>query len=403
MLVETFRLAVLAVFRNKLRSFLTVLGIVIGVASVIAMVTVGQGSTAQVQADVAALGNNLLMIRPGAAGRGPGGAANDAPPLTVQDAAVLAEAVTSVVAAAPASARSQTVVFGEINRSVTVTGSDNGYFAIRGRTLASGRLFNDSETRGGATVCIIGTTTAKALFGAGDPVGSDIRIGKISCQVVGLLAERAASSFGQDDNDTVVMPLRAFQRRISGKQGVQTIYLTVRDGVSTDLATAEIQTLMRERRRLAGDDADNFNIFDMKQISSMLSGITSVLTGLLSAVAAISLLVGGIGIMNIMLVSVTERTREIGIRMAVGATERQVLLQFLVEAVVLSLIGGVLGIGLGLLLGLVGSYALNIGFMPDWRIIAASFVFSAGVGVVFGFFPARRAARMDPIEALRHQ
>ena len=403
MLFEAFRLALLTVLRNKLRSFLTVLGIVIGVASVIAMVTVGQGSTAQVQSDVASLGSNLLMIRPGAAQRGPGGGANDAPPLTVQDATVLPEQLTSVVAAAAASSKSQTVVFGEMNHIVQVTGSDNGYFGIRGWTLGSGRLFNDSEIRGGGTVCVIGTTTARALFGAGDPVGTAIRIGKITCQVVGLLAERSASSFGQDDNDTVVMPLRAFQRRISGKTDVQTIYLTVRDGVSTDTATTEIQTLMRERRRLSGDVADNFNVFDMKQISSMLTGITGVLTGLLSAVAAISLVVGGIGIMNIMLVSVTERTREIGIRMAVGATERQVLLQFLVEAIVLSLIGGVLGIAVGLLLGLVGSYALNIGFFPDWRIIGASFVFSGVVGVVFGFFPARRAARMDPIEALRHQ
>ncbi len=403
MLIEAFRLALLTVLRNKLRSFLTVLGIVIGVASVIAMVTVGQGSTAQVQSDVAALGSNLLMIRPGSAQRGPGGGANDAPPLTAQDAAVLPEQLSSVVAAAGASAKTQTVVFGEVNRIVQITGTDNNYFGIRGRTLATGRLFNESELRAGSTVCVIGTSTAKALFGAGDPVGSDIRIGKITCQVVGFLAERSASSFGQDDNDTVVMPLRAFQRRISGKADVQTIYLTVRDGVSTDTATTEIQTLMRERRKLAGDDADNFNVFDMKQISSMLTGITGVLTGLLSAVAAISLIVGGIGIMNIMLVSVTERTREIGIRMAVGATERQVLLQFLVEAIVLSLIGGILGICVGLLLGLVGSYALNISFLPDWRIIGASFVFSAVVGVVFGFFPARRAARLDPIEALRHQ
>jgi putative ABC transport system permease protein len=403
MLYEALRLALLTVFRNKLRSFLTVLGIVIGVASVIAMVTVGQGSTAQVQSDVASLGSNLLMIRPGAAARGPGGGANEAPSLTVQDATAVADQVASILRAAPASQRSQTIVFGETNRIVSVTGTDNTFLDIRGWTLGSGRLFNDSELRGGANVCILGTTTARALFGADTPVGSDVRIGKISCLVIGLLAERPASSFGQDDNDTVIMPLRTFQRRISGRQDVQTIYMTVRDGVSTDDATAEVTTLMRERRKLAGDDADNFNVFDMKQISSMLTGITGALTGLLSAVAGISLLVGGIGIMNIMLVSVTERTREIGIRMAVGATERQVLLQFLVEAIVLSLIGGVLGIGLGLLLGLAGSYVLNIGFLPDWRIILASFVFSAFVGVVFGFFPARRAARLNPIEALRHQ
>jgi putative ABC transport system permease protein len=403
MLFETLRLALATVFRNKLRSFLTVLGIVIGVASVIAMVTVGQGSTAQVQSDVASLGSNLLMIRPGAPGRGPGGATNDAAPLTLADMDALTRDIPDIVAATPGSARSQTAVFGEVNHVVTVTGTDNAYFTIRGWTLAAGRLFNESEMRAGTPVCILGATTSTALIGAGNPVGITIRVGKISCDVIGLLGKREASTFGQDDNATILMPLTAFQRRISGNKNVQSISVTFADGVTAEAVTTQIQSLLRERRHLSGDQNDDFNVFDMKQISSMLTGITSVLTGLLSAVAAISLLVGGIGIMNIMLVSVTERTREIGIRMAVGATERQVLMQFLVEAIVLSLIGGILGILLGLVLGAVGSYALNIGFLPDWRMIAASFVFSAVVGVVFGFFPARRAARLDPIEALRHQ
>jgi putative ABC transport system permease protein len=403
MLLESLRLALSTVFRNKLRSFLTVLGIVIGVASVIAMVTVGQGSTAQVQSDVASLGSNLLMIRPGAPGRGPGGASNEAPPLTIQDMDAMVDNIPDIVAATPSSARSQTVVFGEVNYQVTVTGTDNAYLAIRGWTLAEGRLFSEGEMRSGTPVCILGTTTSTTLIGEGNPVGTTIRIGKISCDVIGLLDKREASTFGQDDNATVLMPLNGFQRRISGNKNVQSISVTFADTATAEDVTAQIQSLMRERRKLAGDENDDFNVFDMKQISSVLTGITSVLTGLLSAVAAISLLVGGIGIMNIMLVSVTERTREIGIRMAVGATERQVLMQFLVEAIVLSLIGGILGIVLGLALGAAGSYALNIGFVPDWRIIVASFVFSAVVGVVFGYFPARRAARMDPIDALRHQ
>ena len=403
MLFEAFRLALSAVFRNKLRSFLTVLGIVIGVASVIAMVTVGQGSTAQVQSDVASLGSNLLMIRPGAPGRGPGGASNEAPPLTLQDMQAIVHDIPDVVAATPTAARSQTVVFGEVNHQVTVTGTDNAYLSIRGWTLAQGRVFTEGEMRAGTPVCILGTTTSTALIGEGNPVGTVIRVGKITCEVIGLLDKREASTFGQDDNATILMPLNAFQRRIAGNKNVQSISVTFADGVTAEQVTEQIQSLMRERRKLAGDENDDFNVFDMKQISSMLTGITGVLTGLLSAVAGISLLVGGIGIMNIMLVSVTERTREIGIRMAVGATERQVLMQFLVEAIVLSLIGGLLGIVFGLALGAAGSYALNIGFVPDLRIIAASFVFSAVVGVVFGYFPARRAARMDPIEALRHQ
>ena len=403
MLFEAFRLALSTVFRNKLRSFLTVLGIVIGVASVIAMVTVGQGSTAQVQSDVASLGSNLLMIRPGAPGRGPGGGTNDAAPLTLLDLEALLRDIPDIVAATPTSARSQTAVFGEVNHQVTVTGTDNAYFAIRGWTLAAGRMFSEGEMRAGTPVCILGTTPSTALMGDGSPVGTTIRVGKVSCDVIGLLDKREASTFGQDDNDIILMPLAAFQRRISGNKTVQSISVTFADGLSAETVTPQIQSLMRERRGLTGDQNDDFNVFDMKQISSMLTGITSVLTGLLSAVAAISLVVGGIGITNIMLVSVTERTREIGIRMAVGATERQVLLQFLVEAIVLSLIGGILGIVVGLGLGAVGSYALNIGFAPDWRIVAASFVFSAFVGVVFGYFPARRAARLDPIEALRHQ
>ena len=403
MLLETILLAFATIFRNKLRSFLTVLGIIIGVASVIAMVTVGQGSTAQVQSDVASLGANLLMIRPGSPGRGPGGGPNDAPPLTLQDMDALTRNIPDLVAATPSSGKSLTVVFGEMNHLVQVTGTDNAYFDIRGWSLSFGRPFSEAELRAGTPVCILGTTTSTALMGEGNPVGTSIRVGSITCQVIGLLAKREASTFGQDDNDTLLMPLRAFQRRISGKNDVQAISVTFRDGATSEAVTAEIQSLMRERRHLSGDQNDDFNVFDMKQISSMLTGITGVLTGLLSAVAAISLLVGGIGIMNIMLVSVTERTREIGIRMAVGATEFQVLMQFLVEAIVLSLIGGSLGILLGLGLGAVGSYALHISFEPDLRIIAASFVFSAMVGVIFGFFPARRAARLDPIEALRHQ
>ncbi|NBZ87420.1 ABC transporter permease [Stagnihabitans tardus] len=403
MLIETFRLALLTVARNKLRSFLTVLGIVIGVSSVIAMVTVGQGSTQRVQSDVASLGSNLLMVRPGQPGRGPGGGQNDAPPLKAADVEALLTEIPDLVAATPAATRTLNAVYGDVTHAVTVTGTDNAYFPVRGWTLSEGRVFTEQELRAGTPVCVIGTSTSMALIGQGNPVGITMRIGKITCEVVGLLTKRDASTFGSDDNDTVIMPLKAFQRRIAGNSNVSSISVTFSDAVTAEEVTPKIQALMRERRGLTDDQDDNFNVFDMKQISSMLTGITGTLTGLLSAVAAISLLVGGIGIMNIMLVSVTERTREIGIRMAIGATEGQVLMQFLVEAVVLSLIGGFIGVIVGLGLGWAGSSALNIAFVPDWRITGAAFVFSAVVGVVFGYFPARRAARLDPIEALRHQ
>ncbi len=402
MLLETFRLALLTVARNKLRSFLTVLGIVIGVASVIAMVTVGQGSTAQVQSDVASLGSNLLMLRAGAPGGGMGAEAQSTPPLTLRDAAAITE-LSTVATDAPVTSFAATAVANGVNWSTNIVGSDNSYLAIRTWSLSLGNRFTEAELLSGTPVCLLGETVRAKLFGAEDPTGSDIRIDTISCRVIGVLAAREASSFGQDENDVIIMPIRTVMRRLTGKPDVGSIYISVKEGVSTDTSKVEIESLMRERRRISAGEDDDFNVFDMKQISTMLTGITSVLTGLLSAVAAISLLVGGIGIMNIMLVSVTERTREIGIRMAIGATERQVLMQFLVESIVLSLIGGAIGIVVGLLLGLAGSRALNIGFVPDLRVILASFLFSALVGVIFGYFPARRAARLDPIEALRYQ
>ena len=402
MLLEALRLAVQAILRNVLRSFLTVLGIVIGVAAVIAMLTVGQGSTAQVKSDVAKLGNNLLIVRPGQGG-GPGVSAGTAPSLSERDATAIEAEVPAVSTAAPLSAGSMTVVFGSQNHTTNVTGTDNRYLAATGWTLAEGRAFYDSDILSGAAVCILGETVRQALFGAGDPIGADIRFRQVACRVVGLLAAKGASSFGTDQDDLVLMPLRAFQRRIAGNQEVATIFASVRDGQTTDKAKAAIEALMRERRHIGPGENDDFNVFDLKQIATMLTGISTVLTGLLSAVAAVSLLVGGIGIMNIMLVSVTERTREIGIRLAIGATERQVLVQFLVEAVVLSLAGGVIGILTGLALGLTGARVLRVPFSPDPWVMLLAFGFSAAVGVVFGYFPARRAARLDPIEALRHQ
>ena len=281
-------------------------------------------------------------------------------------------------------------------------GSTNAYLTVRDWPLERGRTFAGSEIRGGKAVCILGTTVHKELFGGQDPLGAIIRLGKLSFQVVGLLAAKGQSSFGTDQDDFVLIPLRTFQRRIAGNTDVSRIYVSANDGVSTKKVQKDIEGLMRERRHIALGD-DDFHVRDMQELLSTMTGTTRVLTGLLGAVAAVSLLVGGIGIMNIMLVSVTERTREIGIRLAVGALERDVLMQFLIEAVVLSSCGGLIGVVLGIVAAIVGAHFLAVPFVFDPGIVVISFVFSGAVGVVFGYFPARQAGQMDPIEALRHE
>ena len=403
MLWEPVRLAVQAIFRNALRSFLTILGVVIGVAAVIAMVTVGQGSKDQVTQDVANLGTNLLVLRPGQPQQGPGSAGGTSAPFDMRDVEAIRTQIASVRAAAPANTRTTTAILGSRNHSTSVIGTDSRYLEARDMPVVLGRPFFESELRAGSAVCLLGQTVLRELFGSGNPLGQNIRLKTISCRVIGVLEEQGVSSFGTDQDDFVLIPIKTFQRRIAGNSDVLMIFVAVREGIATERAKSEIERLMRERRRITLDEEDDFNVFDMKQIASVLTGITGVLTGLLSAVAAVSLLVGGIGIMNIMLVSVTERTREIGIRLAVGAQEGQVMLQFLVEAIVLSLFGGLIGILVGLALGAVGANLLRVPFSPDPAIILIAFCFSAAVGVVFGYFPARRAARMDPIDALRHQ
>ncbi len=405
MLWETARLALRAILRNALRSFLTVLGIVIGVASVIAMVTVGQGSQAQVTADVAKLGTNILMLRPGGRGMapGPGGGASVARPFDLRMVARLEHGLDEIETAAPVSNGTATVVAGGENYRTQITATDARYLEAANWPLVAGRNFTEAEARSGAAACILGETVRREIFGGLDPIGQSLRLEAMSCKVIGLLAAKGASSFGSDQDDVVLMPIRTFQRRIAGNDDVGTVYIRVADGVATEDAAVAITYLMREIRRIGPEEEDDFDVIDMKQLASMLTQITGVLSGLLAAVAAVSLLVGGIGIMNIMLVSVTERTREIGIRLAVGAQTRQVLMQFLVEAIVLSLMGGVLGIVLGLGLAAVAARFMAIPFTPDPAVVLLAFAFSALVGVIFGFFPARAAARLDPIEALRHE
>ena len=402
MLVETIRLALQAIFRNAFRSFLTVLGIVIGVGAVIAMVTVGQGSADQVMADVEKLGANTMMVMPGQ-DMMRGGSLGVTKPFTMKDADKVADALDAVELTAPINQSRLRVVFGERNWRTDVVGTDNRYFEAARWELASGRFFEASEVKSGRPVCVVGKTVAEKLFGQADPVGESVRIQSLSCEIVGMTRSKGASTFGADQDDFIILPMRTYHQRIAGNTDVMVIYVLVRDGVPTDVAKSEVTLLMREIRRIAPGDEDDFEVMDMEQIATMLTGITGVLTGLLAAVAAVSLLVGGIGIMNIMLVSVTERTREIGIRLAIGAQSSQVMMQFLVEAVVLSLIGGLIGVVAGLGLGLLGANLLSVPFRPSLQVIALAFFFSAAVGVLFGFFPARRAARMNPIDALRHE
>jgi len=398
---STFVLALRAIRRNLLRSFLTILGIVIGVAAVITMVTLGDGATRAVTEQIASLGSNLLTVRPGQ--RLAGFGFLGAPPFKVEDAEAIAEQIGGVRVVAPTVNRSVTVIAGANNWATSITGSSGDYFEAGNWKLAEGRLFNDSEERAGKAVCVVGSTVRRELFGNQNPVGGEIRIKQFACEVIGLLAAKGQSAMGTDQDDIIVMPLRTVQRRLAGNTDVRAVMVSVKDGVSTDKVKKQIEQLMRERRRLADNEDDNFSVFDTRQIAETLTGTIRVMTTLLGAVAAVSLLVGGIGIMNIMLVSVTERTREIGIRLAIGALEREVLLQFLIEAVVLSAFGGILGIALaaGASAGLAQLMQVPFLFNPGINLLA--FLFAAAIGVIFGFFPARRAAGLNPIDALRHE
>jgi putative ABC transport system permease protein len=399
---NTFLLSLREIRRNLLRSFLTVLGIVIGVGAVITMVTLGNGATKAVSDQISSLGSNLLMIRPGQRlGAVSGSAGQEA--FKEADAQALAAQIGGIRAVAPAQTAGVTAVYGARNWSTRVTGSTNAYFETNNWNIADGRRFTEAEERGGAAVCLIGATVRRELFAQQDPLGEQVRIKQFSCQVIGLLAPKGQAAMGQDQDDTVVLPLHTIQRRLTGNQNVATLLVSVQDGADAERVKRNIGQLLRERRKLSDNDEDNFNVMDTRQIAETLSGTTRVMTTLLGAVAAVSLLVGGIGIMNIMLVSVTERTREIGVRLAIGALEREVLLQFLIEAVVLACVGGLVGVVLATGASVLLADLMGVPYLFDAGINLLAFGFSAAIGVVFGYVPARRAARLDPIEALRHE
>jgi len=406
MLYSVFMLAIHSIQRNLLRSFLTILGIVIGVAAVITMVTLGNGTTQAIKIQISSLGTNLLMVNPGQRQPGGGGGGGGGvPQFTEADAEAIQSQIGGVAAVAPQGRSSVTVVANGRNWLSTVYGSTNEWFNTGNWKLASGRIFDLDEQRAGAAVCVIGETVRRELYGGKvgqTGLGKQLRIKQFSCDVIGILAAKGQSGMG-DQDDTVIVPLHTLQRRVTGSRKVSTLLVSMQDGRDSIPLKASLRQLMRERRKLAEGDDDNFNIFDTQQLAETLSSTTKVLTTLLGAVAAVSLLVGGIGIMNIMLVSVTERTHEIGLRLAVGALEREVLLQFLIEAVVLSALGGLIGIAIAAIASYVLAGVMDVPFMFDATINIMSFLFSAGIGVLFGYFPARRAAQLDPIEALRHE
>ena len=401
---NTFRLALRALARNKMRSALTMLGIVIGVGAVIAVVSIGQGAQFLVQQGIQAMGTNAVFVmagsnRAGGVRQGYGGVKT----LTIDDMNAILREIPLIRQAAPSLASRQQVVYGNQNWSTTVTGTTPNYFDIRTWPVQAGSVFSDQEVDLAANVCVIGTTVANVLFPNESPVGKTLRIGSLPFRVDGVLESKGQNVMGQDQDDAIFAPYTTVQRKLAGVTWLQFINASAISQQASMAAVAPITSLLRERHRIRPGTDDDFLVRTQSDIADLANQTQSVMTMLLGGIASVSLLVGGIGIMNIMLVSVTERTREIGVRMAVGATESDVQRQFLVEAVTLSMMGGAIGI----LFGLVGS-ALITNFL-SWptlisgKAIVTAAIFSAAVGIFFGYYPARKAARLDPIEALRYE
>ncbi|MDT9599370.1 ABC transporter permease [Sphingosinicella rhizophila] len=402
MIGTTIVLAFREIRRHLLRSFLTTLGIVIGVSAVVTMVTLGNGATKAVSDQISSLGSNILTVRPGQ-GFGRGGGGPRPPDFDLEDVAAIREQTAGVTAVAGQVQTSTTAVRNAANWDTSINGTTSDYLVAQQWQLSAGRTFTPAEEQAGRAVCIIGNTVRQNLFRGEEAVGERFRLGTVSCDVIGTLAARGQGGFGNDQDDIVIMPLRTVQRRFTGDTDVGNIMVSVDAAYETATVQRSIEGLLRERRGIQPGEEDNFRITDTQQIAQTLSGTTRILTTVMGAVAAVSLLVGGIGIMNIMLVSVTERTREIGIRLAIGAVAREVLLQFLVEAIVLACLGGFIGLVLAFAATVILAPIIQVPFLFDPQINLVAFAFSALIGIVFGYFPARRAAALNPIDALRHE
>jgi putative ABC transport system permease protein len=404
MWLMTFRIALRALGRNKLRAFLTMLGIIIGVGAVIAMVAIGEGAKATIRAQIASLGTNVLIVLPGTATQGGvrtgSGGVNT---LVDGDAKAIAQEIRAVAFASPALRRPEQIVAGNLNWSTLTQGVAPEFQQIREWQVAEGRFLHEGDMESAAKVAVLGQTVVSQLFGNDDPIDAVIRIRNIPFRVIGVLAPKGQTSQGTDQDDTIMMPYTTMQKRLMRITWLQSIVVSAVSAERVQEAQEQIAALLRQRHRIGPDRDDDFMIRNLSDIAEAASTSAGVMAVLLGSVASISLLVGGIGIMNIMLVSVTERTREIGIRMAVGARSRDIMLQFLVEAVVMAATGG----GIGILLGIGSSELLK--FWAQWptlvspAIVAVAFLFSGAVGVFFGFYPAKKAAGLDPIEALRYE
>ncbi len=404
MLLNALFIALREIRRNVIRSFLTVVGIVIGVAAVITMVTLGRGATAVVKQNISKMGNNLLTLRPGQGWGGGGGI----PQFELADIDAIRAQVAGIDTLAPFVQTNVSAVFQENDRKTDIQGTTPDYFRIANWQISNGRIFTEQEVLEGNPVAVIGETIRKEVIGEGiDPIGCKIRLKSTTVTVIGVTAVKGQGGFGDDLDDNIIVPYTSIQRRLTGRgsggRNINQIMIAGIDGYPSANIVADVTLLMRERRNLGENEENNFSIFDSQQLTEIVTASTKVMTQLLGWVAGVSLLVGGIGIMNIMLVSVTERTREIGIRLAIGARAHEVLWQFLVEAVTLSCVGGVCGIALAYAFCYFGADSVGAPFIFDPKINLIAVVFSAGIGIIFGFMPARRAASLDPIEALRHE
>jgi len=399
------KIALRSMNRNKMRTFLTMLGIIIGVGSVIAMLAIGQGSKKSIEAQIASLGTNILMIRPEASSQGNVRMeAGTSQRLTNEDAEAILDRCPSVLYMSPMVRTSGQMIYGGQNWRSSVYGVDPEYLQIRNMQIGQGDGFTSADLKSAAKVCIIGKTVATNLFGEyEDPIGKTIRINQIPFRIIGTLEPKGENSFGQDQDDVVLAPFTTVQKRMLTITYVQMIYLSALSQELIPQAAEEVTALLKERHKLGPSEEPDFSVRTQTEISSTFSSTSDIMTILLATIASISLIVGGIGIMNIMLVSVTERTREIGIRMSVGARGRDVLMQFLIEALMISFLGGILGIIIGSVASAVIAKLMMWPTSITLQSILLSFLFSSAIGIFFGWYPARKAANLNPIDALRYE